>query len=78
MNLKCPPTYVGESFEKSFPQSITSEYKRVLDMCKIKVLSGSSYLGYDISCERQGSMAQPIYEMTILKKDQLVLRDYEK
>jgi hypothetical protein len=78
MNLKCPPTYVGESFEKSFPQSITSEYKRVLDMCKIKGLSGSSYLGYDISCERQGSMAQPIYEMTILKKDQLVLRDYEK
>ena len=77
-NGQHPPLYSGESFEKSFPQSITNEYKRVLDMCKIKGLSGSSYLGYDISCERQGSMAQPIYEMTILKKDHLVLRDYEK
>lgn len=77
-NGQRPPLYSGESFEKNFPQSITNEYKRVLDMCKIKGLSGSSYLGYDISCERQGSMAQPVYEMTILKKDQLVLRDYEK
>lgn len=77
-NGQRPALYTGESFEKSFPLSISNEYKRVLDMCNIKGISGSSYLGYDISCERQGSMAQPIYEMTILKKDQLVLRDYEK
>lgn len=77
-NGQRPPLYTGESMEKSFPHAITNEYKRVLDMCKIKGLSGSSYLGYDISCQRQGSMAQPIYEMTILKKDLLVLRDYEQ
>ncbi len=70
--------YVGESFEKKFPQSIENEYRRVLDACKKRGMGGSSYLGYDITCERQGTDSKPEHEMTILKKDTLVLRAYEQ
>lgn len=73
-----PIEYTGESFERSFPSSITQEYNRILNMCRIRGAAMGSFMGYNIDCTRQGSMAQPVYEMTILKKDQLVLRDYEK
>jgi hypothetical protein len=69
--------YLGESFEKKFPNSITDEYRRVMDMCKKRGIAGSSYLGYDITCERQGTDTRPAYEMTVIKKDNLVMRTYE-
>lgn len=70
--------FIGESVERTIPRSIESEYKRVLGMCKIKGMAMGAYLGYDIDCQRQGSMAEPVYEMTVVKKDKLVGRGYEK
>lgn len=70
--------FTGESVERTFPRSIEAEYKRVHGMCKIKGVAMSSHLGYDIDCQRQGSTAEPVYEMTVVKKDRLVGRAYEK
>lgn len=82
MNYKqcsnAPIEYTGESFERSFPASITQEYNRVLNMCRIRGAAMGSFMGYNIDCSRQGSMAQPVYEVTITKKDKLVIRAYEK
>jgi hypothetical protein len=82
MNYKqcsnAPIEYLGESFERSFPASITQEYNRVLNMCRIRGAAMGSFMGYNIDCSRQGSMAQPIHEVTITKKDKLVIRTYEK
>lgn len=73
-----PIEYTGESFERSFPSSITQEYNRVLNMCRIRGAAMGSFMGYNIDCSRQGSMAQPVHEVTITKKDKLVIRAYEK
>lgn len=70
--------FAGESVERTIPRSIEPEYKRILGMCKIKGMAMGSYLGYDIDCQRQGSMVEPVYEMTVVKKDKLVGRAYEK
>lgn len=82
MNYKqcsnAPIEYLGESFERSFPASITQEYSRVLNMCRIRGAAMGSFMGYNIDCSRQGSMAQPVHEVTITKKDKLVIRAYEK
>lgn len=73
-----PIEYIGESFERSFPSSITQEYNRVLNMCRIRGAAMGSFMGYNIDCARQGSIAQPVHEVTITKKDKLVIRTYEK
>lgn len=70
--------FIGESVERTFPRSIEPEYKRVLGLCKIKGMAMGTYLGYDIDCQRQGSMVEPVYEMTIVKKDKLIGRAYDK
>lgn len=70
--------FAGESVERTIPRSIEPEYKRILGMCKIKGMAMGTYLGYDIDCQRQGSMAEPVYEMSVVKKDKLVGRAYEK
>lgn len=82
MNYKqctnAPIEYTGESFERSFPSAITQEYNRVLNMCRIRGAAMGSFMGYNIDCTRQGSMAQPVHEVTITKKEKLVIRSYEK
>lgn len=73
-----PVEFIGESFERSFPQAIEAEYGRTLNMCKIRGGALSSQLGYDITCRRLGEVIKPAYEMTIVKKDKLVLRAIEQ
>lgn len=70
--------FVGESLERSFPKTIENDYKRVYTMCKLRGTSRSGNLGYNIDCKRVGEMTNPIYEMTIVKKDRLVLRALEQ
>lgn len=70
--------YIGESFETNFPVAIENEYNRVLDTCRIRGVAMGSYLGYNIDCQRQGATNSPIYELTIVKKDKLVVRTLEK
>lgn len=69
---------IGESMETHAPQSIHPEMDRVLGMCKLRGASSSSYLGYDIACERLGDNGNPTYQTTVVKKDTLVERTYSK
>jgi len=70
--------YIGESFERGFSSAVEPEYERVLGVCRVKGVGMSSYLGYDVNCERQGADRDTYYEMTIIKKDKLIARIYEK
>lgn len=75
-----PTEYLGESFEKTFPKDykVEMEFRRVVDMCKLRGMGMGSYLGYNMDCKRMGSAAKPVYEVTMTKKEKLVTRSYEE
>lgn len=75
-----PTEYLGESFEKKFPGNVEveMEFRRVLDMCKIRGMGMGNYLGYNMDCKRLGDTSKPVYEVTMTKKERLVMRSYEQ
>ncbi|MDD4950508.1 hypothetical protein [Sulfuricurvum sp.] len=75
-----PTEYLGESFEKIFPSDykVEMEFRRVVDMCKVRGTGIGSYLGYNMDCKRLGDTLKPVYEVTMTKKERLVMRSYEK